>query len=181
MLRGRRPTARDSGVTATSGTSTAVVGGAIAVYAVFDTLIVGLPTLVLAATYDSLRVFAVAALAIVLLNVACCTWVDEHWAAWVTGSGARVEKRLQKMRTRTSLQKPIGWIEEGTVARYVLAAAIVNAILVVGSARVITGRPVGPRRIRVAALSYGLIFAGVYSLCGYMLGRLASALADFAH
>ena len=78
-------------MTTTSGGSTAVIGGAIAVSAVFDTAIIGIPTLVLAARYDSVRVFAVAALAIVLLNVICCTWVDEHWAAWVTGSGARVE------------------------------------------------------------------------------------------
>ncbi len=181
MLRGRRPAARDSGVTTTSAKSTAFIGGAIAVYAIFDTAIIGIPTLVLAARYDPLRVLAVAALAIVLLNVACCTWVDQHWASWVMGSGARVETRLQNMRTRKSLKRPIGWIEEGTVGRYALAAAIVNAILVVGSARVITGRPVGPQRIRVAALTYGLIFAGVYSLCGYMLGRLASALATLAH
>jgi hypothetical protein len=148
---------------------------AIAVYAVFDTLIVGLPTLVLSARYDSLRVFAIAALAVVVLNVACCTWIDDHWGEWVAGSGARVENRLQKMRAKKSLQRPVSWIEQGTAGRYALAAAIVNAILVIGSARIITGKPVGPHRILVAAISYGLIFTAVYSLCGYMLGRLIAA------
>ncbi len=157
-----------------SRAATAFIGGAIAIYAVFDTLIIGLPTLVLAATYDSLRVFGIAACAIALLNVACCTWVDDHWGAWMASSGQRVGARLEKMRDRKALQKPIGWIEEGTPGRYALAAAIVNAILVVGTARVITGKPVGARRIRVASFSYGMIFAGVYSLCGYMLGRLMS-------
>jgi hypothetical protein len=176
VLRGSRPTARDGGVTATSRTSTAIVGGAIAVYAVFDSLIIGVPTVVLAATYDSLRVYAVAALAIVLLNVACCTWIDAHWGEWVAGSGARVETRLKKMRDKKSLQKPVSWIEQGNASRYALAAAIVNAILVIGTARIITGKAVGSHRIRVAAMSYGLIFAGVYSLCGYMLGRLISAV-----
>ena len=157
-----------------SGTRVAIVGGAIAVYAIFDTLIVGLPTLVLSARYDSLRVFAVAAFAVALLNVACCTWVDNHWGEWVAGSGARVETRLQNMRGKKSLQRPVRWIEQGNAARYALAAAIVNAILIVGTARIITGRPVGSRRIRVASVSYALIFTGVYSLCGYMLGRLIS-------
>jgi hypothetical protein len=179
VLRASRPPARDRcrlNEQQPSNAAIAVIGTAIAVYAVFDSLIVGLPTLVLAATYDSLRVFAVAALAIVLLNVACCTWIDEHWGEWVAGSGARVETRLRKMRDKKSLEKPVSWIEQGTAARYALAAAIVNAILVVGSARIFTGRPVGSHRIRVASLSYGLIFAGVYSLCGYMLGRLIAAL-----
>jgi hypothetical protein len=153
-------------------TRVAVVGGAIAVYAVFDTLIIGLPTLVLSARYDSLRVFAIAAVAVALLNVACCTWVDNHWGEWVAGSGARVETRLQNMRDKKSLQRPVSWIEQGNPARYALAAAIVNAILIVGTARIITGRPVGSGRIRVASISYALIFTGVYSLCGYMLGRL---------
>ena len=159
-----------------SRAATAFIGGAIAIYAVFDSLIVGLPTLALAATHDSLRVFVVAAAAIALLNIACCSWVDQHWGTWMGSSGARVGARLEKMRSRKSLQKPIGWIEQGSPGRYALAAAIVNAILVVGTARVITGNPVGPRRIRVAALSYGITFAGVYSLCGYMLGRLIAAL-----
>ena len=157
-----------------SGALVAVIGMAIAVYAVFDTLIIGLPTLVLSARYDSLRVFGIAALAVVLLNVACCTWIDNHWGEWVAGSGARVETRLQKMRDKKSLQKPVSWIEQGTAGRYALAAAIVNAILVIGSARIITGRPVGPHRILVAAISYGVIFTAVYSLCGYMIGRLIS-------
>ena len=143
-------------------------------YAVFDTLIIGLPTLVLSARYDSLRVFGIAAVAVALLNIACCTWVDNHWGEWVAGSGARVETRLRKMRDKKSLQRPLGWIAQGTAGRYALAAAIVNAILIVGTARIITGKAVGPHRIRVASISYALIFTAVYSLCGYMLGRLIS-------
>ena len=137
-----------------SGTRVAVVGGAIAVYAIFDTLIIGCRRWCCAARYDSLRVFAVAAFAVALLNVACCTWVDDHWGEWVVGSGARVETRLQKMRDKKSLQRPVSWIEQGNPARYALAAAIVNAILIVGTARIITGRPVGASRIRVASISY---------------------------
>ena len=183
MLRGSRSTPRDRGLSLdrvetpekSSGALVAVIGIAIAIYAVFDTLIVGLPTLVLSARYDSLRVFAIAALAVVLLNVACCTWIDDHWGEWVGGSGARVERRLEKMRAKKSLNKPVSWIEQGTAGRYALAAAIVNAILVIGSARIITGKPVGRHRILVAAGSYGLIFTAVYSLCGYMLGRLITA------
>ncbi len=127
----------------------------------------------LSARYDSLRVFGVAALAVVLLNVACCTWIDNHWGEWVAGSGARVETRLQKMRDKKSLQKPVSWIEQGNAARYALAAAIVNAILIDrhrahhhGQAGRVPAESASP------SISYALIFTGVYSLCGYMLGRL---------
>ena len=51
-----------------------------------------------------------------------------------------------------------------------------NAILIVGTARIVTGKAVGSHRIRVASISYALIFTAVYSLCGYMLGRLISLL-----
>src|SRR4029453_10932427 len=57
----------------------ALVGTAIGLYAIFDTLIVGLPILVLAIRFNALAVFGIAAAAVFLLNVACSTWGDPHW------------------------------------------------------------------------------------------------------
>ena len=130
----------------------------------------------LSARYSSLAEFAVAAVAVFALNVACCTWVDDNWGVWMAGSGARIESKLERLRTSKSLQRPVGWVRTGSAATYALAAAVINAILVVATARVITGRSVGAARIRTASLSYALLFAGVFSACGYALGRVIRAL-----
>ncbi|HMK11945.1 MAG TPA: hypothetical protein VK461_10215 [Acidimicrobiales bacterium] len=156
--------------------ATAIIGGVIAFYAVFDALTVGLPILVLAARYSSLTVFAIAAVAVFALNVACCTWVDDNWGAWMAGSGARLESKLERVRTSKRLSKPVGWIRSGSAVTYALAAGVMNAILVVATARVVTGRAVGAARLRTASLSYALLFAGVFSACGYALGRVIRAL-----
>jgi hypothetical protein len=142
---------------------------------VFDTVPVGLPILVLAATYDPLLVFVGAATGILLLNIACCTWIDENWGIWIAGRGARVAAKLDRLRDGKTVSKTLGWITGGSGVRYAVAAAIVNAIIVVGTTRVATGVPVGNRRIRIASLAYAVMFAGVFSACGGALGRVIDA------
>lgn len=161
--------------TRTSG-STAFIGGAIGLYAIFDTLILGLPIVVLAIRFNPFAVFCIAAVAVFLLNVACCTWVDLNWGLFAAGPGQRVEDRIEKLRTRKALEKPVGWITSGSTRSYALAAAVINAILVVATARVVTGRAVGASRIRTASLTYALLFSGVYSVCGYALGKVVDLL-----
>ena len=80
-----------------SSSASAIFASAIGLYAVFDTLILGLPILVLAVRYNSLVVFGIAVLSVFLLNVACCTWVDAHWSLFAAGPGGRVEARIQKL------------------------------------------------------------------------------------
>lgn len=159
-----------------SNSTSAMLGSAIGLYAVFDTLILGLPILVLAVRFNPLAVFGIAVLSVFLLNVACCTWVDANWGLFAAGPGGRVEARIQKLRARKSLEKPIGWITNGSARSYALAAAVINAILVVATARVVTGSPVGAQRIRTASLTYALLFSAVYSFCGYALGRVIDLL-----
>jgi hypothetical protein len=154
----------------------ALVGTAIGLYAIFDTLIVGLPILVLAIRFNALAVFGIAAAAVFLLNVACCTWVDANWGLFAAGPGERVEAKIEQLRTRKALEKPIGWITSGSARSYALAAAVINAILVVATARVVTGSPVGAQRIRTASLTYALLFSAVYSACGYALGKVIDLL-----
>jgi hypothetical protein len=159
-----------------SSSASVILGSAIGLYAVFDSLMVGLPILVLAVRYNSLAVFGVAAVGVFLLNVVCCTWVDANWGPFAAGPGGRVEARIEKLRTRKTLEKPIGWITSGSARSYALAAAVINAILVVATARVVTGSPVGAQRIRTASLTYALLFAAVYSVCGYALGKVIDLL-----
>ena len=99
-----------------SSSTSAMLGSAIGLYAVFDTLILGLPILVLAVRFNPLAVFGIAVLSVFLLNVACCTWVDANWGLFAAGPGGRVEARIQKLRARKSLEKPIGWITNGSAA-----------------------------------------------------------------
>ena len=55
------------------------VGGAIAFYAVFDTLTLGVATTALVIfVFNPLIVFVGAAIGISLLNYACCMWVDRE-------------------------------------------------------------------------------------------------------
>ena len=73
--------------TQSSSASAIFAGSAIGLYAVFDTLILGLPILVLAVRYNSLVVFGIAVLSVFLLNVACCTWVDAELGLFADRAG----------------------------------------------------------------------------------------------
>jgi hypothetical protein len=42
--------------------------------------------------------------------------------------------------------------------------------------RLLTGAPVGPRRILLASLAYGVFFTGLYTLVGFMLGSALDAV-----
>ena len=86
----------------------------------------------------------------------------------------RCESRLasRSMRGKKSLQRPVSWIEQGNPAALCPRRRDRQRDPHRRNPRIITGRPVGSSRIRVASISYALIFTGVYSLCGYMLGRL---------
>lgn len=65
-------------------------GGAIAFYAVFDTLTLGVAmTALVIFVFNPLIVFVAAAVGLTLLNYACCTWVDREWATGSQGPARR--------------------------------------------------------------------------------------------
>jgi hypothetical protein len=144
------------------------IGGAIAFYAVFDTLTLGVATTALVIfVFNPLIVFVGAAVGITLLNYACCMWVDREWGDWVTGPGEKVEAKLDRFRSSPVLRHPVDWVTRSSVVWFALAAMLINAIVVTVAARVVGGTPVGARRIRVAAVTYSIFFAGVYTLIGW--------------
>jgi hypothetical protein len=79
-----------------------------------------------------------------------------------------VEKRLAKLRDGRVMRHPVNWISNSSGWLFALAAALFNAVIVVALARLISGRPVGERRIFMAALGYSVFFAGLFSIIGFV-------------
>lgn len=110
-----------------------------------------------------------------VLNVACCRWLQRHWDGWIAGNGARIEAKLASMRKSRVMKHPVAWITRGSDWWYALATAIVNPIIVVVAARVVGGQPIGERRIMIASVAYALPMALVFTVTGYALGEAVRA------
>jgi hypothetical protein len=165
-----------SGVTNERGSKsgTALVATLVGILSIFDALIIGLPTLALAAWFNPLIVFVVVGVIVTVINIVACNWVDRKWEAWIVGS--RFETKMQQIRSVKRARHPIEWINRGSAVWFGLAAALLNAIQVVALNRLITGRPAGERRIVVASLTYSVFVAGIFSLLGYALREAIRAL-----
>jgi hypothetical protein len=73
------------------------------------------------------------------------------------------------------MKHPISWIDRGSDAWFGLAAALTDAITVVAAARIISGKSVG-ERILIAAVSYAVFCAALFSLIGLVAGDTVHAL-----
>ena len=71
------------------------VAVAVSLWATLDGL-TGIVVACIAAFTQPLIVFVAAAILFIVINTACCTWVDHHWGMWSEGRGKFVEKRLEK-------------------------------------------------------------------------------------
>ena len=151
------------------------MGTLVAIYGLFDTLLMGVPIVLLAAWLNPLAVFAVAAVGVTAADGLCCTWLDREWGRWFAGSGGRIEPRLRHLRASRLLRHPVAWIERGSDRRFALGAAITNAIIATVIRRLLTGAPVGPRRIFMASLAYAVFFTGLYAFVGFLLGSAIGA------
>ena len=165
---------RTRGVGSKAGSG--VFGAAVVAIGFFDAVFLGAPIALLSASFEPLRVFVAATVAVVLLVVGCCSWVDRRWDEWVAGNRGRVERRLDSMRTSRLLRHPVGWIQRGSDRGYALAAALANPILVVAFARSLTGEPVGERRIMLGAVAYAVPYVAMWSILGFLLGEAVSAV-----
>jgi hypothetical protein len=157
-----------------SGGGTLTVGALIAALSIFDFFIFAIPILVLAALFNPLIVFGIAAVVLFVISIAACNWVDRKWDAWIVGT--RFEAKMQKVRSGKRARRPIEWIKRGSDLWFGLAAALLDAIQVTALSRLITGRPTGERRIVVASVAYSLFLAGMYSLFGFALGDIIRAI-----
>ena len=155
---------------------TGVVGTIVAAFAFFDGVFVGMPIAVLAGSFRPLVVYPVAVVAVSLLSIACCRWVDRRWDDWFSGNSGRIEKRLTALRTSRLMRHPVAWIQHGSDRRYAVAAAIVNPILVVALARTIAGAKIGERRILLGSVAYAVPYVAIWTVVGVALGDALRAV-----
>jgi hypothetical protein len=149
---------------------TGVVGTSVAAFAFFDGVFLGAPIALLAASFRPLIVYGVATILVILIVIACCSWVDRRWDVWFAGNGKRIEARLEGMRESRLMQHPVAWIERGSDRWYAFAAAVANPILVGALARLISGKPIGERRIFLGAVAYALPYVALWTIVGFALG-----------
>ena len=107
-----------------SGGGTLTVGALIAALSIFDFFIFAIPILVLAALFNPLIVFGIAAVVLFVISIAACNWVDRKWDAWIVGT--RFEAKMQKVRSGKRARRPIEWIKRGSDLWFGLAAALLE-------------------------------------------------------
>jgi hypothetical protein len=146
------------------------VGMIVAGVAFFDAIFLGAPIALLAASLRPVAVFVCAALAVSLVSIACCGWVNRRWDQWSARTGSRMQKRLESMRGSRLLSRPVVWIERGSDRAYALAAAVGNPILVATFARLVGGAPVSERRILLGSVAYAIPYAAMWCIFGLALG-----------
>ena len=154
---------------AVSAARTGVVGTAVVGFAFFDSILLGLPIALLAASFRPSLVYAAATVVVVLLVIGCCRWIDRHWDDWFSGNGTRIEHRLESMRASRLLAHPVAWLQRGSDRSYAFAAAVANPILVAALARVVGGAPVGERRVVLGAVAYAIPYVAMWSIAGWAL------------
>lgn len=149
---------------------TSVIGTVVGAFAFFDGVFLGAPIALLAATFRPAVVYAVATVVVILLVIACCSWVDRRWDDWFSGHGKRIETRLEAMRASRLMSHPVAWIQNGSDRWYAFAAAVANPILIAALARFIGGQPIGKRRILLGAVAYALPYVAMWTIVGFALG-----------
>jgi hypothetical protein len=152
-----------------SAARSSAIGTGVGAFAFFDGVFLGLPIAVLAASFRPLIVYPVATVVVILLVIACSSWVDRRWDDWFSGNGNRVEARLESMRRSALMKHPVTWIERGSDRWYALAAAVANPILIGALARLVGGKPIGRRRIVLGAVAYAIPYCAMWTIVGFLL------------
>jgi hypothetical protein len=161
----------------TGGTArSAVMGSVVMAFAFFDGVFLGAPIALLTAAFRPVPVYCGAVIAVILIVLACCRWVDRRWDDWFAGNGKRIETRLETMRASRLMRHPVDWIQRGSDRWYALAAAVANPILIAGLARVVGGKPIGERRIFLGAVAYAIPYVAMWTMLGFIAGESIRAL-----
>jgi hypothetical protein len=154
----------------------AVMGSVVMAFAFFDGVFLGAPIALLTAAFRPVPVYCGAVIAVILIVLACCRWVDRRWDDWFAGNGKRIETRLETMRASRLMRHPVDWIQRGSDRWYALAAAVANPILIAGLARVVGGKPIGERRIFLGAVAYAIPYVAMWTMLGFIAGESIRAL-----
>jgi hypothetical protein len=155
----------------------AAIGMFIAAFAVFGDNVIGIIIILAAATvYNPLAVWPIAVAIVAAINYACCMWVWREWPSFVSGAGAKFEKRIDGLRNSKLMRKPIAWISEGSTRRFTLAAILTNAVTAVTAAHIV-GAAVDRRRIACAALGFAAVSCALHTAFGTLIGYGVRAIA----
>lgn len=146
------------------------MGTVVAAFAFFDSVFVGMPIALLAASFGPVLVFVAAAIAVSCLSIACSGWVNRRWDDWLSGDDRRIVKRMETMRASRLMRRPVAWIEGGTDRQYAVASALANPVLVVALARSVGGSPIDENRIRLGSIAYAIPYVAMWTIVGLALG-----------
>jgi hypothetical protein len=148
------------------------IGALVGIYAFLDDLILG-PVLIAATVWVPWYLeFGVAAGVLTLVNIACCNWMQRSWDQWISGQGARLEARLEKLRRGRVLRHPLGWISRDSTVLLTIAAGLIGTVIVVAVTRLAGSKPVDQRRILFASLAYSVGFAATFTGVGVAIREL---------
>ena len=112
---------------------------------------------------------AVAVAGLTLIDTAGCVWLDRHWDEWVTKSGDRAGRTLERMRSNDFLRRVVGWMTGTSPLRFVIAAVVTSPITTVCIVRLGGGATIGPSRILSAALANAVVVGVLAALAGYLV------------
>jgi hypothetical protein len=159
------------------GGHASVAAGLIVAYWLADGYVIGLPVAALAAVWNPLVVFLAALALVIAINLAACRWIDSAWTTWASGSsGARIERKLDRLRPTRVGRATTRWVSSDSDVRFAAAAALTCAIVTVTLGRSVAGRPLGAHRVRLATVSYALFSVGLFTLVGVVAGEAIRAL-----
>jgi hypothetical protein len=149
-----------------------VIGTLVGVYAFLDDLILGPILVALTVWVPWYLVFGVAAAVLTIVNIACCNWMQRSWDDWIRGYGAKLEKRLDKLRRGRLLKHPLGWIARDSTVLLTIAAGLIGTVIVVAVTRLAGSKPIGQRQTLFASVAYSVGFAATYTGVGVAIDNL---------
>jgi hypothetical protein len=109
------------------------------------------------------------------VTLAFCSWIDGNWDGWYAKAGPKVADRIEKWRRGGRMSRVVGWITDGSSVTYGVAAALLSPVIVVTTARAVTGRAVGRARVVWACLAYSIVTSAVIGLIGLAIHEGARA------
>jgi uncharacterized membrane protein (Fun14 family) len=98
---------RDSPSRGADKVRTGTIGALVAGYALFDVIPIAVIVVGLTAWFEHpLMLFLITGVALIVINVASCRWLQRHWDSWIAGNGERIEAKLEKMRASRVMKHP---------------------------------------------------------------------------
>jgi len=144
------------------------VGALVAVWTLFDALVLGVPILILVAVSGrAVGVFLIGGALYASFNLGSCHWIERRWDDWVVGS--RLGRRLEQLRTSKRAQRPIARITNGSPSRFAIAAVVLSASEVIALHRLATGVNAGRRRILAASVAPAVVYTTLCTSLGWVL------------